>query len=254
MTKVTPQNISSKHLLISVIIFGLFITAAATISGYLIGSSLMRFKINDRTITVKGLVEKSVTADRAIWTIPFETNAETFNAARKNLQSAKTAVREFLKHQGFDDHEISFTTTAVKDRATLSTNKNFQADVRFNMEAEATIETEKIKHVQKAFSEIDEIITKGVLLKSTWESKHPDFLFTKFNDLRPQMIREAVTNAQKMAIQFSKDTGIKIGTLRQANQGQFQIFGKNNENEHEQKKSVEKTIRIVSTLLFDVEK
>lgn len=242
----------SKNLLLVVIVFGLFLTTAATISGYLIGSSLMRFKINDRTITVKGLVEKSVISDYATWTIPFETNAETFDAARVKLTSSKDVIHQFLKRQGFEDHEVTSTTTAVKDRATIASDKQVQPDVRFSMEGQAVIETAKIKMLQKASAEIDQIIEKGVILRTAdWRSK-PTFVYTKFNELRPKMLREAVQNAQKMAIQFSKDTGIKIGALRQANQGQFQIFGKNSENEYQQNESLEKNIRVVSTLQFDI--
>jgi|GEM_PF-59704 len=256
MSTPTP-NYLSKNLLVTVITFGLFLTIAATISGYLIGSSLMRFKTNDRTITVKELVEKSITSDYAIWTIPFETHAKTLDEARIKLTSTKNIIRQFLHNQGFEDHEITFTATAVKDQATATKeNVVLQPDVRFSIEAQVVVETKKAKLVQKAFSEIDELVAQGIILRVVWDNnRHPSFLCTQFNDLRPQMLKEAVINAQKMAIQFSKDTGVKIGSLRQANQGQFQIFGKNNpNNEYAQSESLEKIIRVVSTLQFDIEK
>ena len=78
------------------------------------------------------------------------------------------------------------------------------------------------------------------------------YTYTKFNDIRSEMLTEAVKNGKKLAEQIAKESGAKLGSLRQVNQGQFQIFGKTTAREYDQEYSPEKVIRIVSTLQFDI--
>jgi uncharacterized protein len=51
------------------------------IGGYLLGNGLVRAKDADRSVTVRGLAEKDVTADLATWTIAYSATAQDMATA-----------------------------------------------------------------------------------------------------------------------------------------------------------------------------
>jgi uncharacterized protein len=50
------------------------------------------------------------------------------------------------------------------------------------------------------------------------------YKFTALNSIKPDMITEATRNARAAADRFAADSGSKVGSIRQANQGVFSIL------------------------------
>ena len=55
----------------SALVLGVFIFLGLTVLGYFFGSSVVKFKEYERTVTVKGLSEKEYPADIVLWPIQF---------------------------------------------------------------------------------------------------------------------------------------------------------------------------------------
>jgi hypothetical protein len=69
--------------------------------GYLLGNGLVRAKDNDRSVTVRGLAERDVTADLAIWTITYSATAEDLAAAQASADRDSSDSRSFFRELGF---------------------------------------------------------------------------------------------------------------------------------------------------------
>ena len=92
---------------LAAVIVGLCLLAGLTAAGYLVGRGTARFKSDVRTVTVKGLVEKEVPADEAVWTLSLRRASDDLKDAHAKISGDRDAVLAFLQKQGFKDSEIS---------------------------------------------------------------------------------------------------------------------------------------------------
>jgi len=161
-----------------------------------------------------------------------------------------------LKNIGFTDNEIMQRGVEVTDKAAREYGSDLKKeDSRYIVKGLICIKTANVDLVSKALSQITAIIEKGVIIHG-----NPEYYFTKFLDLRPQMIAGAIKNAQDAASQFAQVSCSKVGKIKNANQGNFTISPVNNSNEcsrgcsyDSETSSIEKKIRIVSTIVFYLE-
>jgi hypothetical protein len=100
---------------------------------------------------------------------------------------------------------------------------------------------------------VGELVSAGVVLSSSrtgFGPSGPTFLFTKLNDLKPNMLAEAAANARQAAEQFANDSHSRLGGIRQANQGLFVIMPRNQAPGVTEGTEVSKTVRVVSTVQY----
>jgi hypothetical protein len=72
----------------------------------------------------------------------------------------------------------------------------------------------------------------------------PQFLFTGLNKIKPAMIQEANRNARTAAEKFAEDSDSRIGAIRHAVQGPFEV------NELDSSTPDRKIVRVVTTVDF----
>jgi hypothetical protein len=78
----------------------------------------------------------------------------------------------------------------------------------------------------------------------TFHSNWKHAVFTGLNRIKPEMIQEATTKAREVALKFAQDSKSKLGKIKQASQGQFEINPRDKNNPHIKK------VRIVSTVEY----
>ena len=88
-----------------------------------------------------------------------------------------------------------------------------------------------------------ELVTQGIALSESWENR-TEFLYTSLNDIKPDMIREATLNAREAANKFAEDSGSKVGKIRKATQGFFNI------RDRDANTPDKKIVRVVTTIEF----
>eukprot|EP01037_Dinobryon_pediforme_P017772 gene17771-17989_t len=133
----------------------------------------------------------------------------------------KQAIIAFLKSQGFKNEEIKPGTTNVTDKLARDYGEPKDVQNRYVLGDFVSIRTTDVDLVKKATGELGELIKKGIII-----SGDPQFYYTRFAELRPQMIAEATKSARQAALQFANDSGAHVGHIRSANQGAFSISGK----------------------------
>jgi len=235
---------------ITLVVCGLSIALGPGFGGYFIGKAIERFKTHDRTVVVKGLSEREVKSDLSVWTLSFKASGDDLTTLDEKMDQDSQMIMKFLKSQGFKDEEIKSEGVSVKDKL-ASEYENGKVHSRYITKSSITVRTGDVDLVTKAMSELGQLIKEGVII-----SGEPHFYYTKFTDLRPGMIAEATKTARQSALQFANDSGAKVGYIRSANQGVFSISGKNSQGEgadYNEIRSVEKKIRVVSTITFSLE-
>ncbi len=225
--------------LISVIILAI----AIVIAGYFVGNMHKTGSKYDRFVQVKGLSEREVTADLAVWPLQITQTGNDLRSLKQIIETQNQQVYEFFTAQGFQDSEITRGITNIQDaRANLyNTNANM-GEYRYLAVSELTVRTTDIKKLQAALTGSLDLMSQGILIssKNTW--RPIEYIFTRLNELKPSMVEEATTNAREVAEKFARDSGSDVGKIRVARQGLFTI------SDRDQNTPEIKIIRVVSTI------
>jgi hypothetical protein len=229
---------------------GLF-ALAIVIAGVAIGFGLSRVRSADRFVTVKGVAERDVQADLAIWPLHLIVADNDLGAAQSKIQADLGRVRSFLARNGIDTATIVVQGYAVAD---ARTNQYGQAPVnsRFVIRQTVIVRSSNPQLVLAASQRVGELVSSGVVLSSGAEygAGGPTFVFTGLNALKPAMIGEATARAREAASQFARDADARLGGIRQANQGIFEILPRDPAPGISEASQVMKRVRVVSTVEY----
>ncbi len=226
-------------------VLGLLLALGGAVGGFFIGNGLQRARAADRFVTVKGLAEREVPANLALWPLVFTDTAEDLESLQAKLDgSAKKAVA-FLE-QRFPGDEITVSAARITDREAQGMRGDGRPLARYVAEVTVTLRTSKIAEVQKAQTGTGELIKQGVALIRSYEY-NTQHLFTDLDRIKPEMIEEATRDARGAAEQFARDSGSAVGSIRRAQQGYFSI------EDRDPFSPQMKKIRVVTTVEYFLE-
>lgn len=196
--------------------------------------SARSFSKQGEYVEVKGLSEKIVKADTAIWSMTFDIKSNSVDSLYADTEKNIRLITAFLKQKGFEDTEISIAPINIYQ----DTYKD--AAFRYNSTNNIAVYTQKVDLAKAASNETLTLVKNGVILSQN----NISFEFSDLNSIKPDMLAEAIKNAKDTAIQIAENAGTNIGGVSRGNQGVFDITNKD-PGSPEYKK-----IRLVSTLRF----
>jgi hypothetical protein len=223
------------------IFLGLFIMIGLVALSVSIYGGLNSFKSYNRVVSVKGLAEMEVPANKVIWPIVYKEIGDDLLQLYKTINEKNRIIIDFLREKGLDESEISVSAPKIIDMNA----ERYQSQVsryRYNVTSVLTVTSEKVDMVREIISGQSDLLRKGVAVTAGDYEYMTQYLYTKLNDIKPGMIEEATRNARASAEKFAKDSGSKLGKIKTANQGQFTI------SDRDANTPYIKTVRVVSTI------
>jgi len=225
-------------------VLGAFVCTGLVLLGFFMSASITHLKALDRTVKVKGLSEREVQANVAIWPIKFSEADNNLNNLFSTMQQKNTIIVEFLRSQGFKEEEITISAPAIVDRQAQGYIESDRVKYRYSGSSTITIYTDNVDVVRNTMGKLVELGKKGIAISGEDYQSKTDFLFTKLNDIKPAMIEEATRNAREVADKFAKDSKSKLGKIKSASQGQFSIEDRDKNTPYIKK------VRVVSTVEY----
>ena len=236
------------HVLPAVIV-GLGIAVA----GLFIGYGFQNGRSSERFVTVKGVSERDVKSDTALWPIRFVATNDRLDLAQNSIKQSHEKVLSFLKSQGVDSDAVAVQNFEVTDRLANPYGNNGAVSSRYIIAETIMVRSDDADLVLKASQAVGELVDAGVVLSSMGGPQNgPTFLFTELSPLKPEMIAEATANARRAGEQFAVDSGAELGSIRRANQGLFVILPRDRAMGVTEAGEINKTVRVVSTIDFDL--
>ncbi len=217
--------------------------------GYLGGQGLVKSRLGDRSVSVKGLSEREVKADLALWALRFVATGNDLAETQGQVKSNAEAVTRFLTSHGFNAAEIELQAPQVTDRLAQAYNSG-PVQSRFIIAQQIVLRSTDVEKVAKANRDTSNLIEQGVVLSNEYGPVRPSYLFTGIADLKPEMIEEATKRAREAAETFAADSGSRLGGIRRAWQGQFQIQPRDETPGAQETEQIAKTVRVVSTIEY----
>lgn len=224
-------------------VLGTFVCIGLALLGYFIAGGMVKLKALERAITVKGLSEREVPANIAIWPIKFSEANNDLNQVFSTLQKKNAIIVDFLKKHGFQDKEISISAPAILDRQSQQDGTE-RGKFRYSGESTITIYSENVDLVRNSMQTLVELGKQGIAISGEDYQSRTVFIFSKLNDLKPGMIEEATKNARTVAEKFAQDSKSQLGKIKSASQGQFSIEDRDSSTPHI------KQVRVVSTVEY----
>jgi hypothetical protein len=229
---------------LSAILLGGFVCVGLFALGYQISKGIIYIKSLDRTVTVKGLSEREVPADIAIWPITFQEAGNDLNELFSSIQQKNALIVDFLANMGFKKDEISVSPPGVLDKQAAGYSGSDTLKFRYSGNSTITVYSENVDKVKEAMNKLVELGKQGIAFVRQGYQAQTEFVFTKLNDIKPEMIEEATKNAREVADKFARDSNSTLGKIKKASQGQFSIGNRDNNTPYIKK------VRVVSTIEY----
>jgi len=230
------------------IIIGLMLLATSIIIfGFLIKSAVARVSESQRTVTVRGLSERDVEADKVIWPLTYRIVGNDLPTLYGSMEEYNATIVDFLTRFEISVEDISAAIPTVADLRTDQWRNQSEVRYRYNITSAITVSSNDVERVLKAMDAVSELFKKGIAVSSSeYGNSQIQFLFTSLNDVKPDMIEEATRSARAAAIKFAEDSGSKLGKIRKATQGQFSISIPDNNTPYKQQ------VRVVTTIEYSL--
>lgn len=212
--------------------------------GYLLADAVITYKQYERSVTVKGLAEKEVKADLVLWPIQFTVANNELAALYDQIEEQTKKISAFLVKNSIPVEDISVSSPSITDKSAQQWDNNVKAEFRFTADQIVTVYSTNISAVRKIMSELSKLGKQGIVFSGGRYQSKPEYKFTKLNEVKPQMVKEATKNARTVAQQFAIDSDSQLGKIKKASQGQFTIISRDRNNPHIKK------IRVVSTIEY----
>jgi len=224
-----------------------------TTSGYALGDGLRRSKMAEhRSVTVRGVSERDVTADLATWTVSFSHQGADLASVQQSVDDRARAVRAFFQRAGFRPNDITDTDVSLGHEQPRDTHGNPVGPQKLVVTRSIQLRTTDVMRARAAYTRQAELLRNGVELSGS----NVSYTFTGLNALKPAMIAEANKNARLSADQFAHDSGASVGRIKTASQGYFSVGARDGEDCDDCGSSGGSTpfqkVRVVTTIDYDL--
>jgi uncharacterized protein len=240
----------------------IFLALGLIIAGWVLGDQIKATRLGDRYVTVKGLVERNVKSDLGIWPITSKEAGDDLASVYAKTDADKQAILQFLDQQGIQANEVDLEVLRVVDTQ-ANEYGGTRAPKRYIVEMPITVRSSRVDQIAAAAQKTMLLLQKGVVLSSNsgMPNQGLTYKFNGLNAIKPDMITKATRNARAAADRFAADSGSKVGSIRQANQGVFSILpadqgsstGEGGDG-NSADSALMKTVRVVTTVQYYLEK
>jgi len=229
---------------LAALLLGALVGMGIASAGWFTAGALRQVRESQRFVTVKGLAEREVDADLAIWPVTFKEAGDDLSELQRRADAKREVVAGFLVEAGFPREEISFAVPRIQDRQAENTGQAGRpSGPRFLEQATVIVRSRNVAAVKKAMDRSGQLVGRGVMLAQDWENR-PQFLFTGLNAVKPEMIEQATVSAREAAAKFAKDSGSRVGKIRTASQGLFTV------SDRDPNSPERKVVRVVTTVEY----
>ena len=224
-----------------ILISAALVAAGIFFLGVFIKSGIDNMAFRDRQVTVKGLAEREVEANRVTWPIQFSVAGNDLLSLYDQVTRYNEKIVTFLTTNGIDKNEISINPP---DTYNATTNQYSSGNFKYNysLTCNVTVTTSKVAKVRELLDRQAELLKEGI----PYSNSYINYEYTALNDIKPTMIAEATKNARDAAARFAEDSGSKVGKMKTASQGQFSI-------EDQSAPPFLKKVRVVTTIVYYLE-
>lgn len=196
-----------------------------------------------RTVSVKGLAEKEVKANKVTWPLAYQELGNDLQELYSRVNKNNATIVKFLTSNGISSNDITQSAPVVTDFNANQYAEN-RSGYRYNVKSCVTVSSSEVDKVRKLILRQSELMAMGIAITTGDYEHNVTYEYTDLNKVKPQMIEEATKNAREAAEKFASDSHSKLGKISHASQGQFSIEDRDSNTPYI------KNIRVVSSIEY----
>lgn len=239
------------------IFLGAFLATGCIVSTHMAMKTLRDIKIDERMVSVKGYAEKPVVSDRASWQLTYGVREDSFQDAQKKIKESARIVRNFLIAKGVSQNAIKERPSRQaiiykkipSSQGSVSSNEIEFYEIDHSLE----IDMDDVELARKVTASITDLASEGIRIRSN----DVRYFYSKLDDLKMDLLKMATANALVRAKIFAQSTGARVGGLKEAKQGVFQVTPEFSTNVSDygilDSSSINKMGKLTVSLAFNVE-
>lgn len=221
------------------------LAASIVILGLCIKGGISDFAGKDRKVTVKGLSEREVDADKVTWPILSKEVGDNLPDLYGKIGATQRKIEKYLLDSGIKKDEININAPVVIDLSAERYSNN-QNPYRYNITSIITVTSRNVKLVRSIIARQGELLKEGVAIVDGGYENPVIYEYVSFTAMKPKMMEEAIANAEKTAQQFAENSHSKIDKIMNADQGQFSIASRDSNTPYVKK------VRVVTTVTYSL--
>ncbi len=218
---------------------------AVVILGLCLKSGIDNFTNKDRRVTVKGLSEIEVDADKVTWPILSRKLGNNLPDLYVKIGQTQDAIKQFLMSNGIKAEEIAINAPTVVDMNANQYSEN-RSPYRYNITSSMTVTSSNVKLVRSLIDRQGELLKEGIAIINDQYDARVTYEYVSFAAMKPKMMEEAIKNAEATALQFAENSNSKLNKIISADQGQFSISDRDNYTPYIKK------VRVVTTITYSL--
>lgn len=221
------------------------VAASVVVLGLCVKSGIENFADKDRKVTVKGLAEREVDADKVTWPILSKEIGNNLPDLYNRIGVTQGKIKRFLLDNGVKESEINVNAPVVIDLNAERYSDN-QRGYRYNITSIITVTSRNVKLVRSIIARQGELLKDGVAIVDGGYENPVKYEYVSFTAMKPKMMAEAIANAEKTAEQFAQNSRSKLDKILSAGQGQFSIENRDSNTPYVKK------VRVVTTVTYSL--
>lgn len=194
-------------------------------------AAFYKAKKPQKTVSVVGLAEKDFTSDLIVWEISFSVKDMDMQKAYSVIKTQSPVVKNFLLSKGITEAEMNISAISNTPQTLYRWDDVMERSVKIfdGYKAKQTIrvESKDLEKVERVIREISDLYGQNISIVSD----KPEYYYTKLAGLKIEMLAQASKDARNRAETVTQNAGSKLGSLKKANMGVFQITAPNSSEE-----------------------
>lgn len=223
----------------------LVLSSVAILCCGILAFGMSKILSSEQTVSVRGLSEKEVDADLAVWRLSFTVGSNDLVSLHNSIVQKTQKVEKFLEDHSLEKKDYTILSPEITDATVNLYSDPERRSFDYIGKQTVLIRSSNVQAVKNAAEETLQLIIQGVSVNSDYDSK-VQFYFNGLNEIKPEMIAQATQNARKAAEQFAHDSGSKVGKIKTASQGLFSIEDAAPGLEYK------KNVRVVTTVVYNL--
>ncbi len=205
----------------------IIIASAIIITALIFASAFKNRNAGRDAIQVTGLGKKDFVSDLIVWSGTFTRKNINLKDAYSELDRDRESIQKYLVSKGIQPDNIIFSAVDIRkeyDDVFSNEGRRMKSVFSgFSLQQSVQIESNEVNKVEEISRKVSELINSGV----EFYSDHPQYYYTKLSELKIEMIAEATRDAKTRAQRIAENAGCRVGNLRKADMGVFQITAQN---------------------------
>ena len=235
--------------------FGLILALGIIVSTYLITDMVRDVRLSHQIIKVRGYAEKTVSSDFASWTVELATSHPDLQSAYPIIEAHKAKTLTFLNEKGIRAQEIEQAALSLIEIRARNQNGYETNEIEaYRLAQFITVNSTDVEKIARLSTEISSLIAEGINLISN----APQYSYSKANELKSELLTQATQDARERAKLLAEGSGVELGVLRAARQGEFSVRAANSssvsyEGAYDDTSAIEKKLTAVVTVDYAME-